>query len=99
MRKSYISSTLITSLFLFSAWLNALHGYEYTNHEHGPEECEICFVLLEITDTFLANFGSSTLLFSEHEMLSTQTNYTFTTTTYFLHPRAPPQLTSPTYIS
>ncbi len=99
MYKSSIFCSLIASIFLFSAMLNVLHGYEHAENEPNTDECEICFVLLKNTDTLLVNVQPITQCFYIQDSSALTTKHYLTTPLYFIKTRAPPYAINPIKIS
>ena len=86
---------LVALIFLFSVWVNVTHGYEQDEHDHHPEECEICFVLFKVSDDFLVYHKSEVHLLSVRYTFTLANNYELPTSYYFIHPRAPPHSNEP----
>jgi len=82
-------------MFLFSAWLNVVHGYEHDDHdehEQHPEECEICILLASLTDYLVDDCKSiADHLFADTHYLFIAKN-NLSAAIHFANPRAPPHI-------
>ncbi len=90
MRKAVLTPWLVAATFLFSAWLNVVHGYEHDDHEQHAEECEICILLSSLTD-HVENESNSNLdqFQSENRYLFIAKN-NLSAVIRLTNPRAPP---------
>lgn len=91
MLKSALTFWLVATTFLFSVWLNVVHGYEYDEHEHS-EECEICILLSSLTDHLVGDSNTSVDRFLAEEHYLFVVKNCLSSAINFANPRAPPRI-------
>jgi len=89
-RKAVLTPWLVAAAFLFSAWLNVVHGYEHDDHEQHTEECGICVLLSSITDHVIDDSNLNVDHFQLEKRYSFIAKNNLSIATYFTNPRAPP---------
>lgn len=94
MFKTVVTPWLIATTFLFSVWLNVVHGYEHDEHEPLAEECEICVLLCSLTDHLVINSDANVDRFLAEDECLFIVNNSLSAAIHFSNPRAPPTYTS-----